>query len=79
MQKFKKTRYRGKSIVDGLKRSVYGRRWKWPSNYRLTVDVGTLEEIAKANGMDYTDKFGDRVRMLELLKAGELIRPEKRN
>ena len=69
---FSKPSYSGTSIVDGLKTSVYGKDTKkWPSNKTLYNKVGTLEQIAKANGI--TGKTADRnTKMLKKLKEGKL-------
>lgn len=74
-EKFRKPRYRGESIVDGLKKSNYGSRRKWPSNKQLFYEVGTLEEIAAVNGIPYDDPAVAHIIMLELLKQGALVRP----
>ena len=74
-EKFRKTKYKGESIIDGLKKSHYGPRWKWPDNEQLFYEVGTLEEIAKANQLAYDNPRTAHIAMLELLKQGELIRP----
>lgn len=75
VNRFRKTRYRGESIVDGLKRSVYGARYKWPSNEQLFYDVGTLKDIARVNNISYADTRTAHIAMLELLKQGNLIKP----
>ena len=74
-KKFRKPKYTGDSIVDGLKQSVYGKRSRWPSNEKLFHDVGTLEEIAYANRLSYFCPRTAHIAMLELLKRGELLQP----
>lgn len=73
---FKKTRYKGPSIVDGLKRSIFGPRWKWRANAPLFAAIGTLEEIAQANDLSYAHPRTAHIAMLELLKQGTLVRPD---
>lgn len=71
---FKKPLYNGDSIIDGLKSSIYGLRPRWPDNKTLLNRVGSLEEIAKANGLSYDNPFQAHIWMLDILKAGLLKR-----
>lgn len=75
VNRFRKTRYRGESIVDGLKKSVYGARYKWPSNEQLFYDVGTLKDIARVNNISYESPRNAHIIMLELLREGDLVKP----
>ena len=75
IRRFRKTKYKGSSIVDGLKQSIYGARRYWPSNEEMFHDYGTLEEIAKANSISYYDPRTAHLAMLELLKQGKLQEP----
>ncbi len=75
IRRFRKTKYKGGSIVDGLKHSIYGPRKYWPSNEQMFHFYGTLEEIAKANSLSYYDPRTAHLAMLELLKQGNLQEP----
>ena len=73
MKYFKRPRnYSGESLVDGLKTSVYGRTSKWKSNEELFAKIGTLEEIAFWNDIDYSDSIVAHREMLVLLRDGVL-------
>lgn len=71
---FKKPTYKGESIIDGLKSSIYGLRPRWPDNKTLLERVGSLEDIARANGLSYDNPFEAHIWMLDILKAGLLKR-----
>ena len=75
IRRFRKTKYKGGAIVDGLKHSIYGPKKYWPSNERMFHFHGTLEDIAKSNGLSYYDPRTAHLAMLELLKQGNLQEP----
>lgn len=73
MKYFKKPKnYSGTSLIDGLKTSVYGKTNKWKSNEELFAKIGTLEEIAYWNGVDYSDVATANKKMLDMLRMGTL-------
>lgn len=76
---FKVPKYQGDSIVDALKSSVYGPKRKWPSNDILEQTVGSLQEIAEANGINYERPFLAHIQMLQELKFGCLRNPRLRD
>lgn len=76
---FKIPKYKGDSIIDGLKSSIYGPRRKWPSNHVLEQTVGSLQEIAEINGIDYERPLLAHMQMLSKLKTGCLRNPRLRD